>query len=120
MIRRYPVNSRYSTVNGSPGRNSDWSKFCWDGSAIYEDDLCCAPPGCIMQSSQAPLPWVDGRPDECQYLHVPWDWSDQQQIFRVRPNDTMWPGRCYHGLLITEQRAVKLADGWYWELEGEI
>ncbi len=35
--RDYKIASRNSTVCGYPGRNYDWSKFCWDGSEVEKE-----------------------------------------------------------------------------------
>lgn len=115
MIRQYKIAKHNSTVCGYPGRDFDWSKFCWDGSEInkaifkgHKDD-------------KAPLPGVDDgfiEPD-CQYLHVPYDWLENGTIYRVRPNESMRAGEIYRRHLVLKQRAVKNEDGWYWELEQE-
>lgn len=110
MIKRYKLNKHNSTVCGYPGRNYDWSKFCWDGSAVFKSvdkgDL------------KAPLPYVDDFfiPENCQYLHVPYDFAAAGTICRVRPNATMYAGKIYRGHLIKKQTAVERKDGWYWKL----
>ena len=103
--RFYKVQSRNSTVLGYPGRGFDWSKFDWDGGAV---------------DVQAPLPWVDSYliAPNCQYLHVPFDFAKSGTIYRVRPNESMYAGKVYRGLHVERQTAEKLADGWYWVLEG--
>ena len=117
--RRYKVSSRTSTVNGGPGRYYDWSKFCWDGSEIYLER--CFIPGHPVAERKAPLPYPDGflNAPGCQYLHVPYNWAEASTIYRVRPNDTMYTGATYRGRLVKQQRAILLADGWYWELDLE-
>lgn len=73
----------------------DWAKFCWDGSQIYRDT-------CIhghTEVHKAPLPFVDGKaneyyPYEHQYLHVPYNWTEDMTIFRIYPRwnvgDKLW------------------------------
>ena len=113
MKRGYKVSKHNSTVCGYPGRNFDWGKFDWDGKAthkaIFKGD----------KNRHAPLSWVDDgliEPD-CQYLHIPYDFSEQGTIYRVRPNHSMRAGEIYRGRLIKKQTAEKRADGWYWVLE---
>jgi len=112
MIKRYKINEHNSTVCGYPGRNFDWSKFCWDGSEshkpIFKGD----------KTYKAPKPWIDNGliSLNCEYLHVPYDFTENATIYRVRPNASMWAGEIYQGRLIEKQKAVKLEDGWYWEL----
>ena len=119
MIREYKINKHNSTICGYPGRGFDWSKFCWDGSEIYIDD--CGHKGHPKEKRKAPLPFADDCliSDNCQYLHVPYAWSEQSTIYRVRPNETMYAGEIYRGYKILKQRAGKKDDGWYWVLETE-
>ena len=113
MIKRYLINQHNSTVCGYPGRDFDWSKFCWDGSEIYisrfKDE----------KDRVAPPIWADDGFIEhnCQYLHIPYDWVEHGTIYRVRPNESMRAGKVYRGLIIKYQRAVKIEDKWHWELE---
>jgi len=119
MKKYYRVNQRNSTVCGDPGRLYDWSKFCWDGSAIHCDR--CNHPGCNGEhtKNKAPLPLVDGYliAKHCQYLHVPYHWEEDCTIFRVRPNDNMWTGETYRGKLVKKQTAEQKDGAWYWVLE---
>ena len=112
-VRRYRIGPRNSTVNGRPGREFDWTLACWDGSAVYT--------WASRKGDRAPRPYVDDFliASHCQYLHVPWNYAAQGTIYRVRPNESMQAGHTYQSLRVVEQRAVKLADGWYWELRGE-
>jgi len=71
-----------------------------------------------MGKRRAPKVFQDGVHGGIEYLHVPFNWPETAQIFRVRPNETMWPGRTYRGLKIKTQRAILKKDGWYWQLEG--
>ena len=71
----------------------DWSKFCWDGTAIHTDT--CFEPNCNhSHKHQAPMPFADGKPETGQYLHVPYNWQDDMTIFRVYPKwqvgDRLW------------------------------
>lgn len=111
VIKQYKVNKRNSTVCGYPGRETDWTKFDWDGKAEHIDIK--------GQRDKAPLPWVDDGfiAPNCQYLHVPWDWSEQGTIFRVRPNESMQAGSTWRGHKVIRQTAIKKPDGWYWQLE---
>ncbi len=117
MIKDYKINEHNSTVCGYPGRDFDWSKFCWNGKATYIDR--CHVWGCNhCHSSQAPLPWIDGNATEYgEYLHVPYDYENQCTIYRVRANDTMYAGEKYRGKAVKSLKAVKKEDGWYWQLE---
>ncbi len=113
MIKRYPINEHNSTVCGYPGRNFDWTLFCWDGSqthkAISKGD----------KNMKAPLPHVDDFfiAENCQYLHVPYNWTEHGTIYRVRPNESMYAGKVYRRHRIIKQCATKRPDGWYWTLE---
>lgn len=117
MNKEYKISKRNSTVCGYPGRNFDWSRFCWDGSEIYTDD--CKRRGHPKKESKAPLPFIDNYliAENCQYLHVPYAWSEQSTIYRVRPNDCMYAGKIYRGKKIIAQKVIKKDDSWYWVLE---
>lgn len=113
MERAYKVGPHNSTVDGYPGYDYDWAKFCWDGSALLQSILK------ERSTIQAPLPWVDDGfiGPNCQYLHVPYAWAEIGTIYRVRPNENMRAGGVYRGYLVTRQRAEKREDGfWYWIL----
>ena len=110
----FPVTAETSTVNGYPGQQTDWTKFCWDGSEKNKFE------GKMLK---APLPLVDGFliGDGCEYLHVPYNFAEDGTISRVRPRKSLRARRMYHGRLILQQRAVKRDEGWYWEIElGEV
>jgi len=115
MKRKYKINGRNSTVCGYPGRDFDWSKFCWNGSevhaGIFKGD----------KDMKAPEPFVDDCliAPNCQYLHVPYNFVEEGTIYRVRPNESMYAGETYRGHKIIKQTATKRKDGWYWELEFE-
>jgi len=73
----------------------DWSKFCWDGGQIYLDTCKHG----HTEKHQAPLPFVDGRaneyyPYEHQYVHIPYNWTEDMTIFRIYPRwevgDRLW------------------------------
>ena len=118
MKKQYKVNSRNSTVCGYPGREFDWTLFDWDGEEIHNMALFRS-----EKDMPAPKPWIDDGliAPNCEYLHVPYDWKKHGTIYRVRPNDCMWAGEVYRGRLIVKQKAIKLPDGWYWELDfGEM
>ena len=112
-MRYYKIEPRNSTVCGQPGRNFDWTQFCWDGSETWIDR-------CNGKIYPAPLPFKDNFliAPNCEYLHVPYGYAEQGTIYRVRPNDSMRAGRVYRGRPIEKQQAVKKRDGWYWRLKG--
>ena len=116
-IHLYEVSPRNSTVNGYPGRRFDWTKFCWDGTAVHRrpSDNPWRP----IEEIKAPLPYTDNYliKARCQYLHVPYDWAENCMIYRVRPNDSMWSGAVYRGHLINEQGVALRAGHWYWQLD---
>lgn len=112
--KRYPITSHNSTVCGYPGRDFDWSKFCWDESQIYKTTFK------KDKDWEAPLPWVDDGliGEGSEYLHVPYDFTENGTIYRVRPNESMRAGEVFRGHLIIQQKAVKDDKGnWFWELE---
>jgi hypothetical protein len=118
MIKEYKVSKHNSTVNGDRGSLYDWSKFCWDGSAVYIEH--CSSPNCKhIHKWKAHIPYVDGE-ETCQYLHVPYDWENDCTVFRIYPNDNMWAGQVYRGKKVISQKAIKKDDGWYWQLELEV
>lgn len=115
MIRRYKVTSHNSTVCGYPGREFDWSKFCWDGSAVFKSIFKG------LEDMKAEEPWTDDgliAPD-CQYLHVPYNFEEDGTIYRVRPNESMYAGEIYRGHKVIRQKVIKVDGFWYWELELE-
>lgn len=116
MKREYKITKHNSTVCGYPGRDFDWSKFCWDGKASHVDR--CHVQGCKhCHTYKAPLPWVDGEADHGEYLHVPYNYEDDCTIYRVRANDTMYVEATYRGQKVKSLKVVKKDDGWYWVLE---
>lgn len=114
-VKDYKVNQRNSTVLGYPGRYFDWSKFDWEGKQVHKSILKG------QEDMIAPIPYVDDFliADNCQYLHIPYEWEQLRTIYRVRPNDCMWAGAVYRGKLVKSQKAIKKEDGWYWRLEFE-
>ena len=76
----------------------DWSKFCWDGSQIYRDTCRHG----HTEIHKAPLPFVDGKGRNWQYLHVPYDWEEDMTIFRIYPRyevgDRLWVRETWHGI----------------------
>ena len=116
MIKRYPVNKRNSTVLGYPGRDFDWSKFCWDGSAVYKPREIYGYTSIKPEGYKAPLPWKDGRPDTCEYLHVPYAYEEDQTIYRVRPNASMWDGKVYRRHTVESCHVILDKGVWYWKL----
>ena len=114
-MRKYKINKRNSTVCGYPGRDFDWTKFDWEGKTIHKSIFKG------IRDMKAPKPFADDCliADNCQYLHVPYNFAENGTIYRVRPNPTMYAGKIYRGHLITKQRAFKRSDGWYWSLEWD-
>ena len=112
-MKKYKVTSHNSTVCGFPGRDFDWGKFCWDGSEVCKTTIVSD------RDYKAPLPFVDDYliDDNCQYLHVPYNFAEDGTIYRVRPNESMCAGEVYRGKLIKKQTAVKEDGIWYWVLE---
>ena len=110
MKTEYKIAKHNSTVCGYPGRNFDWTKFDWEGKAIIKFPL--------KSLMKAPKPWVDDGliAENCQYLHVPYDFVESGTIYRVRPNPTMRAGEVYRNHLIRKQTAIKKDDGWYWSI----
>ena len=104
-----------STVNGGRGKDYDWSLFCWDGSAIHVER--CGIQGHPTTERKAPLPFKDGKPESAEYLHVPYDWADDEKIFRVRPRDKWWVGETWRGKRVTRSAVEQREDGWYWIVE---
>lgn len=128
MLRDYKIASHNSTVCGYPGRGFDWSKFCWDGSEEYDFGNSCYSTdsefipdelkGKPMDIKKAQLPYVDSYliNDNCEYLHIPYRWSEDATVFRVRPNESMYAGEIYRGYLVESVKAIKKNDIWYWRL----
>ena len=112
MIKDYKINKSNSTVLGYPGRDFDWTKFDWEGREVCESRFKG------VKDIKAPKPFADDCliADNCQYLHVPYNFADNGTIYRVRPNPTMYAGEIYRGKLIKSQKAIKKTDGWYWRL----
>ena len=115
MKKEYKINKHNSTVCGYPGRDFDWDKFDWDGKSTYKSIFKG------IEDMQASLPWKDDGliADNCQYLHVPYDFTEKGTIYRVRPNPTMYAGMVYRGKLIKKQTVVRRKGVWYWVLEVE-
>jgi hypothetical protein len=82
----------------------DWSKFCWDGSAIYKEELTSG----IIVEHRAPLPFVDHSVTNWDYLHIPYDWAEDMSIFRVYPRweagDRLWVKEVFY---------TESGDIWY-------
>lgn len=110
------ITKHNSTVCGYPGRQFHWDKFDWEGKSFHKA-ICRGD-----KDRKAPLPWVDDGliAQNCQYLHVPYNWQESGTIYRVRPNPTMYAGEVYRGKLIKKQTAVKRKGVWYWVLDFEV
>ncbi len=68
-------------TNSTIGEGGDWANLCWDGTAVHKDDSLKD----IEFARPAPLPFRDeGFGDHTyQYLHVPYDWAEDETIYRV-------------------------------------
>jgi len=131
MKRLYKIAKHNSTVCGGPGRYFDWSLFDWNqesncdfGDMRYSTESEYIPEnkrGKLIGIQKAPKVYTDDCliAKHCQYLHVPYNWSENGTIYRVRPNDCMYTGEIYRGHLVKRQRAIKKDGIWYWELEFE-
>ena len=113
MKKYYKIAQHNSTACGYPCRDFDWSLFDWEGKSVHK---------AIFKGEKdykAVKPYVDDCliADNCQYLHVPYDFTEHGTIYRVRPNDTMYAGEIYRGRLILKQTAVKRKGVWYWVLD---
>lgn len=125
-IKDYKINKHNSTVCGYLGRDFDWTKFDWNEESSYDFGDMRYSPECLDKELRGKLLGIQKAPkvftDDswiakgCQYLHVPYNWSECATIYRVRPNDTMYAGKIYRGKLIVKQEAIKKDDGWYWRL----
>jgi len=111
-VKKYQIAKHNSTACGYPGLDFDWGKFCWDGSEV------CVSIFKGVKDIEAPRPFVDDCliADNCQYLHVPYDFKEHGTIYRVRPNPTMYAGEVYRGKLIKKQTAENIDGVWYWVL----
>ena len=110
----YKITAHNSAVCGYPGRNFNWSKFDWEGKAIYKT---------IFKGDKnlkACKPFADNSlffiTKGNEYLHVPYNFEEAGTIYRVRPNESMQAGHKYRGHVIKETKAIKKKDGWYWRL----
>lgn len=125
-IKRYKIAPTNSTVLGDPGTHFDWSNFDWEGKTScdfgdmrYSEESEYIPQeqrGQLIGVKKAPLPFVDGNAGTYyQYLHVPWKWSEDGCIYRVRPHFEV--GQKRWGYKVTKVSAVKEDGVWYWEVE---
>jgi hypothetical protein len=112
VFKDYLICSRNSTVCGYPGRDFDWTKFCWDENGGFDKALHVKCPKVFKDSCSF---FIE---KDCEYLHVPFDWHEHGTIYRVRPNESMLSGKVYRGHKILKQTAFKSDSGyWYWRLE---
>ena len=109
------ISPKNSTVNGDPGRLYDWSKFCWDGTAVYVEG--CGVPCHPTTERKAPLPFKDGKPESAEYLHVPYAWASDSTIYRVWPRDKWCVGETWRGKRVVRSAVEQREDGWYWVVE---
>lgn len=127
MIKEYKVDQRNSTVCGYPGRGFDWSKFDWNQETMhdfgdmreYHDCMAMSTRDTLIGKLKAPAVFKDNGfiGEGSQYLHVPYNWTEDATIYRVRPNDSMQAGSVWRSHKVIRQTVVKKDDGWYWRLE---
>jgi hypothetical protein len=83
-IRRQKTETRRVIVkqNSSIGEGGDWDKLDFAGKTVHKETM-----GGIEMEKKAPLPFRDeGFGDHTyQYLHVPYDWAEDETIYRVYP-----------------------------------
>ena len=116
LIREYKVMPYNSTVNGDPGSWYDWKLFSWNGEDVYDNRKGTKGEPDFYKS---PVPYRDsfliGKGNE--YLHVAYNWKEDMVVYRVRPSDAMQAGNVYRGRVVKQTKAIKKADGWYWQVE---
>ena len=117
----YKINSHNSTVCGYAGRGFDWSKFDWNQETVLREDLVKMSYGRragIEVEHKAPAVHIDNGfiGNHNEYLHVPYNWTEDATIYRVRPNESMRAGEKYRGKIVKETKAIKKDDGWYWRI----
>ncbi len=74
-------------------KGADWNKLDWNQSAVHINKLAS-----FLEDASvinvAPAVRVDGTPEDGQYLHVPYNWAEDQTVFRVSPKfqvgDVIW------------------------------
>ncbi len=66
---------------------------------------------------KAPLPFLDGRPESCQYLHVPYRWEEDCTIYRVYPRDKWCVGQTWRGRKVLRQTVERTVKDWFWSVE---
>ena len=110
MEKKYPIKAENSTVCGDPGTWYDWSKFDWQGNSIHKSKCFECDHG---HQHRAPLPWIDGKAEQYyEYLHVPYNWSDDMRILRVRPHFEVGQRRWKYR--VTSVRAEIIDGIWNW------
>ena len=115
MIREYKIASHNSTVNGYPGKSVDWSLFDWKGGQRYDNKHGRkGTPDFYLSLAPGIDDYLIGTGN--QYLHVAYNWISHCTIYRVRPADSMLAGQVYRGMRVIATKAIKKADGWYWQL----
>ena len=75
------VMTKHNSVIGEGG---DWSKLDFNGQAVFVDTPIAFDLEWLEIHRRAPFPFVDGNSKAFgQYLHVPYDWTEDQRVFRV-------------------------------------
>ena len=72
--------------NSKLSPNGDWSKLCWDGSEVYKFHWN------KNLDTKAPLPFVDKMILNWEYLHVPYNYTQDGTVYRLysRYEETDW------------------------------
>ncbi len=95
MVRTYLLGKKTMTRrvitphNSVIGEGGNWNKLDFEGKSIYKDKISEG----IESERKAPLPFVDDS-FGFNYLHVPYNWSEDMTIYRVYPRyeigDRLW------------------------------
>lgn len=117
-LKEYKVLPKNSTINGDSSNKYDWSKFDWKGGH-YESKIGLDYDFKWLRIERnIPFPWIDGIADKYfQYIHVPFNYTEEGTIFRVRPRFKVGNKRGKN--VITSVKAINKQNGWYWLVEFE-
>ncbi len=80
---RRPITKANSIIS----EGGDWDLLDFEGKSIHGDPF-------RGNDIKAPHTWKDGKPETGQYLHVPYDWEEDQKVYRIYPRwevgDRLW------------------------------